>query len=177
MKRRPNSKVLKIAILAIFLMVVPATRASDEADVRGMVQAIFQQLKARDYTALYESLPSTSRSRMTRDTFTNALKKAQDMYVLERMNVGPVRVVNDLAVVDTVIYGRLVIPFESEGKIVVQQYLVREDGKWRVATGNRGIIKRFLASNPSFARRFPLREPRIYVKQKGNWVEFRPGRS
>lgn len=177
MKHTANVKVMKVALLAVLMIAPPAARASAETEVRDTVHTVFLQLKSRDYTALYESLPSASRSRMSREKFTDALKRAQDMYVLERMTVGPVRVAKDLAVVDTVIYGRVVSPIETEGKIVVQQYLVREDGKWRVATGNRGAIKRFLATNPSFARKFPLREPRIYVKQNGNWVPFRSAAS
>ena len=55
---------------------------------------------------------------------------------------------------------------------MVQQYLVREDGKWRVATGDSGTINRFLASNPAFRAKFPIRQPRVYVKQGNNWVEF-----
>jgi hypothetical protein len=87
------------------------------------------------------------------------------MYVLDRMDVGQVRLSGNIAVVDTVLYGRLVSPFETEGKIVVQQYLVREGGRWRVATGDRATTRSFLASNPAFGRKFPIREPRIYVKQ------------
>jgi hypothetical protein len=112
---------------------------------------------------------------MTRDRFSNALKRAQDMYVLDRMDVGQVRLAKDIAVVDTVLYGRVVAPLAAEGKIVVQQYLVREEGKWRVATGDSGTIKRFLANNPAFRAKFPIRQPRVFVKQGNKWVEFSPG--
>ncbi len=159
------------AVMFFFAMPV---QASDETDVRGTVWRVFEQLKSKDYGSLYDSLPSSSRTRMSRERFTSALKRAQDMYQLVRMDVGAVRVSNDLAVVDTVLYGRLVKPFETEGKIVVQQYLVREEGKWRVATGDSGTTRRFLNNNPVFARKFPIRQPRIYVKQNGNWVEFTP---
>jgi hypothetical protein len=81
-----------------------------------------------------------------------------------------------VAVADTVLYGRVISPIEAEGKIVVQQYLVREDGKWRVATGDSATIKKFLAGNPAFGRRFPIRQPRVYVKQNGKWIEFNPQR-
>jgi len=171
-----NKTRITLSVLAFWAVVFSpfSVRASEEAEVRGTVQRIFQQLKSRDYGSLYDSLPSSSRSRMSRDRFTNALKRAQDMYVLESIDIGPVRIANNLAVVDTVLYGRVVSPFETEGKIVVQQYLVHEDGKWRVATGDSGTIKRFLDSNPAFARRFPIRRARIYVKQNGKWVEFSP---
>ncbi|HKR59892.1 MAG TPA: hypothetical protein VJS64_09150 [Pyrinomonadaceae bacterium] len=167
-------------VLAAFVFAFPEVgRAADEAEVRSTVQRVFQQLKSHDYGALYDSLPSSSRTRMTRDRFSSALKRAQEMYVLDRIDVGQVRLAKDIAVVDTVLYGRVVMPVAAEGKIVVQQYLVREAGKWKVATGDSGTINRFLASNPAFRAKFPIRRPRIFVKQGNNWVEFsgsRPSR-
>ncbi|HAF12854.1 MAG TPA: hypothetical protein DCK99_03965, partial [Blastocatellia bacterium] len=103
----------------------------------------------------------------------NALKRAQESYNLDSINIGAVRVSGNIAVADTELYGRVITPIAAEGKIVVQQYLVREDGKWRVATGDRATIQRFLKSNPSFARKFPIRQPRLYVKQNNKWVEFK----
>ena len=167
-------KAPAIVLLAIgMLWLSPSVaRASEETDVRGVVQQVFQQLQSRDYGAVYDSLPSSTRNRMTRERFVNALKRAQDRYVLDRINIGSVRVSGNVAVADTELYGRLAKPLEAEGKIVVQQYLVREDGKWRVATGDSATIQRFLKANPAFARKFPIRAPRIYVKQDGKWVEF-----
>jgi len=147
-------------------------RASDQADVRATVQSVFEQLKSRNYEALYDSLPGASRNRMSRDRFVNALQRAQDFYQLDRMDVGAIKVMGNLAVVDTVLYGRVVNPIQAEGKIVVQQYLLREDGKWRVATGDQSTVKKFLAVNPGFAKGFTIRAPRIYVKQNDKWVEF-----
>jgi hypothetical protein len=182
LKKKMKLKEMKITkqgvlgILFLTIMMVLPAQAANEAEVRGTVQRVFQQLKSREYGALYDYLPSSSRNRMSRDRFASALKRAQDMYVLDRMDVGEVRVAKDIAVVDTVLFGRVVAPISAEGKIVVQQYLVREDGKWRVATGDSSTINRFLASNPSFRAKFPIRQPRVYVKQGNNWVEFSPGR-
>jgi hypothetical protein len=164
-------------VIFAFLMLLPlAASAANDAEVRGTVQRVFQQLKSRDYTALYNSLPSASRTRMSRERFSGALRRAQDMYMLDRIEVGQVRVSNNIAVVDTVLYGRVVSPITAEGKIVVQQYLVREEGEWKVATGDTATIKRFLTSNPGFRAKFPIRQPRVYVKQGSNWVEFSPPR-
>ena len=170
-----NKRFAILIVMALLFASEPVPAAND-AEVRGTVQRVFQQLKSRDYSALYDSLPSSSRSRMSRERFSNALKRAQDMYVLDRIDVGQVRVAKDIAVVDTVLYGRLVMPVTAEGKIVAQQYLVREEGKWRVATGDSGTIKRFLANNPAFSAKFPIKQPRVYVKQGKNWVEFSPPR-
>jgi len=149
-------------------------RASEESDVREVVQQVFRQLQSRDFGSVYDSLPSSSRTRMSRDRFISALKRSQDRYALDRINIGAVRVSGNIAVADTELYGRISSPFPAEGKIVVQQYLVREEGKWRVATGDTGTINRFLKTNPAFARKFPIRQPRIYMKQGDNWIEFKP---
>ena len=147
---------------------------SDESDVRGAVQRIFDQLKAGQYAALYDGLPSGTRARLPRDRFINGLQNTRNLFQLDRIEIGGVRVAGNLAVVDTVMYARLAQPLNAEGKLVVQQYLVREDEKWRVATGDRATIDRFLKSNPSFARKFPIKRPRAFIKQDDKWVEFNP---
>jgi hypothetical protein len=162
---------------ALLPLVIAATsmvaQSSEETAVRSLVQQVFSQLQSHDYSSVYDSLPSATRTRMSKPRFISALQRAQDRYALDRIDIGKVRVSGNLAVVDTELFGRISQPFAAEGKIVVQQYLVREDGKWRVATGDNGTIQRFLKSNPSFARKFPIRQPRIYVKQNNKWVEFK----
>jgi len=159
-----------VIALSVFSGVV--VRASDQSDVRATVQNVFEQLKSRNYDALYDFLAGGSRNRMSRDRFVSALQRAQDFYQLDRMDIGAVKVMGDLAVVDTVLYGKVVAPIEAEGKIVAQQYLLREGGKWRVATGDQSSVKKFLADNPGFSKGFKIRAPRIYVKQNGAWAEF-----
>jgi hypothetical protein len=164
--------VAALVLTAGFCLTPDVALASDEGDVRGVVQQVFQQLQSRDFGSVYDSLPSSTRTRTSRDRFVSALKRSQDRYILDRIAIGAVRVSGNLAVADSELYGRLAKPIEAEGKIVVQQYLVREDGKWRVATGDNTTIQRFLKANPTFARKFPIRQPRIYMKQNGKWVLF-----
>jgi len=168
--------VLSFAILAFaFVSSQTLVKGASQADVRATVQNVFEQLKSRNYSALYDLLPGASRNRMSRERFVGALQRAQDFYQLERMEIGAVKVTGDLAVVDTVLYGRVVAPFEAEGKIVAQQYLLREEGKWRVATGDQSAVRKLIAANPGF-KGFRIRQPKIYVKQNEKWVEFNPGR-
>jgi len=166
--------LLMLLIVCALLASSASVHASDESDVRDTVNRVFEQLKSHDYGSLYDALPSSSRNRMSRDRFVNALQRAQGIYELERLEVGPIKVAGNLAVVDTVLFGSVTVPVQAEGKIVVQQYLVREDGKWRVATGDQGTIKKFLAANPGFTKGFRIRAPRIFVKQDGKWLEFSP---
>jgi hypothetical protein len=162
-----------LSVTLLILLVAPAgVRASDQTEVRSTVQSVFEQLKSHDYSSLYDLLPGSARNRMSRDRFVSALQRAQDFYQLDRMDIGATKIMGDLAVVDTVLYGRVVNPIQAEGKIVVQQYLLREDGKWRVATGDQSTVKRFLAANPAFSKGFKIQPPRIYVKQNNKWVEF-----
>ena len=164
--------VCNIVIAVLFISAGAVVKASDQSDVRATVQNVFEQLKSHNYEALYDFLPDASRSRMSRDRFVNALQRAQDFYQLDRMDIGAVKVMGDLAVVDTVLYGRVVAPIQAEGKIVAQQYLLREGGKWRVATGDQSSVRKVLADNPGFSKGFKIRLPRVYVKQNGAWVEF-----
>jgi hypothetical protein len=175
---RIKNNRLQITAFAALLLLLSAPvsfvgQSSQESAVRAVVQQVFSQLQSHDYSSVYDSLPSSTRTRMPKSRFVSALQRAQDRYVLDRIGIGNVRVSGDLAVVDTELFGRISQPFPAEGKIAVQQYLVREDGKWRVATGDNGTIQRFLKSNPAFARKFPIRQPRIYVKQDNKWVEFK----
>ena len=172
--KRMTGITIKTAVIIIIAAMggLNVSRASDQADVRNTVQRVFDQLKSHNYNGLYDVLPGSARSRMSRDRFTNALQRAQDIYELDRMDVGAVRVAGNLAVVDTVLYGRVVKPIQAEGKIVAQQYLVREDGQWRVATGDQSTVRKFLAENPAFSKGFRIRPPRVYIKQDGKWVEF-----
>ena len=170
------NKIISTTVLtfALLLSVASSARvlASDEAEVRGVVQSIFQQLRSGEYEKLYDALPASSRSRISRERFADALRRSSGMYHLERMEIGAVRVSGNIAAVDTVMYGSVERPVQAEGQIVAQQYLVREDGAWRVATGDRATVRRFLAANPGFARKFPLREPRVFVKRDGQWVDL-----
>lgn len=170
-----------IAVLFAFVVICTAGQrasavVSDESDARATIQSVFDQLKSGNYAALYDSLPSSSRSRITKDRFVSGLKRTSDLYQLQRIEIGAVRVSGDLAVADTTMYARVNKPLNADGKLVVQQYLVREDGRWRVATGDNGTINRFLKANPSFAKRFPIRNPKAYINQNGKWVEIPMGR-
>jgi len=160
------------SVLLSLVYGVPALSASNETEVRATVERVFQELKSKNYDALYENLPASSRTRLSRERFTSSLRRTQDTYALDRLEIGKVKASGNIATVDTVFYGRLLKPFETEGKIVAQQYLVREDGKWKVATGDNATIRRFLAANPAFARQFPIRAPRVFVKKDGGWMEF-----
>lgn len=153
---------------------VPAVSAmSPESEVRATVARVFQDLKSKNYDALYDNLPESSRAHVSRERFTSGLRRSQDTYALDHLEIGKVKTSGNIAAVDTALYGKLLKPFETEGKIVVQQYLVREAGKWKVATGDNATIGRFLAANPAFARQFPIRAPRVFIKRDGSWVEFK----
>ena len=169
---RINALIRMTLVVAALALSPAIAEASAENDVRNLVQETFQQLQSRNYSAVYDSLPSATQKRMSRSRFVSALQRAQDRYALDRISIGTVRVSGDLAVADTELFGRVTSPITAEGKIVVQQYLVREGGKWRVATGDNATIQQFLKTNPAFARKFPIRQPRIYMKQGDRWVQW-----
>jgi hypothetical protein len=159
--------VLLAALLPATARVTKAA-TSDESEVRSTVQRVFDQLKSGQYGQLYDGLPSTSRARISRDRFVSGLQRIRNFYQLDRIEIG--------AVVDTTMYARVSQLFDADGKLVVQQYLIREEGSWRVATGDNATINRFLKANPTFARKFPIKRPRALINQNGKWVEIPLGR-
>lgn len=177
MKNLKNKTAL-IALLLVFAAFGASNQAaaSDESDARATLQRTFDQLKSGQYGALYDVLPSSSRSRITKDRFVSGLQRTSDTFRLDRIEIGAVRVSGDLAVADTTMYAHVNKPFNADGKLVVQQYLVREGGQWRVATGDNATVNRFLKANPSFARRFPIKRPKAYILQNGKWIEMPLGR-
>jgi hypothetical protein len=160
------------ASIVILLIAASAWAAapSDQSEVRAAVQHIFDQLKNGEYESLYDSLPASARSRISRERLVQGLQRTHDNFQLQRIEIGPVRVSGNLAVVDTTMYAHVAKPFDADGKLVVQQYLIREDGSWKVATGDTATINRFLQSNPSFGKRFPIKRPEAFVYQDGKWV-------
>jgi hypothetical protein len=174
-KMKPKQFIrMFVALLAFAVFSFPARAASEATDVRAAMERAFTQLRTGDYRALYDALPMASRQRISREGFMNGLQRARDSYgmELERLDIGAVHVGRDVAVVETVMYGRVRQPIEGAGKVVARQYLVREDGQWRVAVGARSVVQPLLAREPKFARQYPLREPRIYLERDGRWIDL-----
>lgn len=140
---------MAVAVAAVPVAAVPVPGPEDE--VRTVVQRSFQQLKDGEYSALYDGLPAAAQKRVTRASFVANLKQSRNLYRLDNLEVGTVRVNGNTATADTVMYGRVLKPQENEGKIVVRQSLVREGGAWHLAVNNTS--------------------PRIYIKRDGRWVE------
>ena len=168
--------VLFAVAIALGIGVSADATPSDEGDVRNTIQHVFDQLKSGEYGGLYDSLPSSSRNRISKDRFVSGLQRTSNLYQLQRIQIGAVRVSGNLAVADTTMFAHINKPFDADGKLVVQQYLIREDGHWRVATGDNTTVNRFLQANPTFARRFPIKRPTAYVNKDGKWVEVPLGR-
>jgi hypothetical protein len=148
--------MIKRSLVIVFLVVVAtvsatAKRPNDDADVRASVKGSFQLLKDGNYSELYDALPSAARKRTTREGFVRQMKRTRNLYRLDSVEVGKVRVNGNTATADTTMYGRVLKPNEAEGKIVVRQQLVREGGTWRLGV-NMG-------------------SPQIYIKRDGKWVD------
>ena len=163
-----------LAVAALAAAHARAAQAQDEGEVRRTMQEAFDRMRAGDFGALYDVLPSASQRRVSRERFVSALGRTREVFELDRLEIGTVRVAGDLAVVDTTLYARLLQPVQGEGKVVARQYMVREGGRWRVTTGDRSTVQPLLDAHPRFARQYPPQEPRIYLMRNGRWVSVGP---
>lgn len=175
MIKRRTLFFLLILLVAFSPFIKTATAMDDEraAEVRRVIEQSFRQLQAGDYNSLYDLMPSASQKRISRERFVNSLQRTRGLYELNRLQINSVHTAGDLAVIDTTIFGRVKQAADIEGKIIARQYLVRENGSWRVTAGDRASVQPLLAANTQFARRYPPHEPRVLIKQNGRWVDAR----
>jgi len=139
------------------------------------VKAFFELLKSEKYDALYLHLPSRMQERFTQAQFTASVKRIGDHIILARIDIGRIQQKGNYAVVDTTLYGTLresvTIQGErvSDGRVLVQQLLIKEGADWKVITADDRVKAFFLREEPNFTKDFQLESPRLEFKQKGKW--------
>src|SRR5205085_465506 len=101
-------RIISIPVLAL-LSATTATRAapSNQSEVRAAVQRIFDQLKNGQYEALYDALPASARTRLSRERLVSGLQRTRNLYQLQRIEIGTVSVSGNLAVVDTTMFAHI----------------------------------------------------------------------
>ncbi len=153
---------------------------------RAAVQGFFTLLKSQQYASLYDYLPSRLQQQVTPEQLAESLKRLGSYILIDRMEIGRVQQIGDFAVIDTTIYGLLKRPIEidgvqvKEGRVSAQQYLFKENNRWRVVTADSRTRDFFLKENPQFNRQFQFSQPRFEFKQGDRWTPLiramRPGR-
>jgi hypothetical protein len=174
-----NPKLIGSIFIALALLLFSGTAVTltnaQGKDPRSAVQGFFSLLKAQKYAEIYDALPAELQQQTTREKLAAGLKRLDGFIAIERLEVGRVQQRGDFAVVDTTIYGSLKKPLNfngeevKEGRTSVQQYLLKENGKWKVATADNRSQDFFLKRNPDFKKQFQLTAPQFAFKQQGQW--------
>lgn len=168
--------------LAIASTAFIAQAQNKAGDARSTVQSFFSLLKAQKYAELHDFLPSQLQKQTTREQLAESLKRLDQFLTIQRMEISRVQQRGDFAVVDTIIYGSLKRTMNlngeevKEGRVSVQQYLLKEDGRWRITTADKRSTDFFLKRNPEFKQQFQLIQPQFALKQNGKWTPLgQPG--
>jgi hypothetical protein len=170
--------MLVICLAATCPSVYPQNK-NQPKDARAAVQTFFSLLKSQQYEPLHEFLPSQLQRQITPAQLALSLKRLDSFIAIERMDIGRVQQKGDLAVIDTTIYGRLKKPLNlngeeiRQGRITVQQYLFKENERWKIATADNRTRDYFLSRHPEFNKQFQFTEPRFELKQTGGWMAMR----
>ena len=116
-----NSLPIILILTLVLLLATTAAFAapSDQSEVRAAVQHIFNQLKSGEYEALYDALPASARTRISRERLVQGLQRSQNAFQLQRIEIGTVSLSGNLAVVDTTMFAHIAKPFDGDGKLVV----------------------------------------------------------
>ena len=173
---------LLCCIFAIAFISFAAQAQNKTGDARGTVQNFFSLLKAQKYAELHNFLPSQLQKQTTREQLAESLKRLEQFLTVQRLEIGRIQQRGDYAVVDTMIYGSLKRAINlngeevKEGRVSVQQYLLKEEGKWRITTADNRTRDFFLKRNPEFKQQFQLTQPQFALKQNGKWAPLgQPG--
>ena len=170
-----NLKSIRFTFTALALLSFGAVALAQGKDPRNAVQNFFSLLKTQKYAELYDALPAELQKQTTREQTIAGLNRLGAFIAVERLEVGRVQQRGDFAVVDTTIYGTLKKPMNfngeeiKEGRTSVQQYLLKENGKWKVASADNRSQDFFLKRNPDFKKQFQLTTPQFAFKQLGQW--------
>lgn len=171
--------LLLLLVLTAPMKALPAGRASQahdqsEAAVAQSVKRAFELLRAHDYRNAYLALPNEVRKATTLQNFMAELREAEARYAAERIEVKDIQVAGNFALAHTTMYGRTFYPRRAEGKIVIQQLLVLEDGTWRVATSYKGFYKLLKKQQPELAKKYRIRTARVYMRDGNEWLDVTP---
>ncbi len=165
-----------LCLLPVLLLTSVSAPAQTKATTpRAAVESFFTLLKAQKYEALYDFLPSEFQQQINREQLDQSLKRLNSFLLIEKLEISRVQEQKEFAVVDTIIYGRLKQPRVineieiTEGRVNVQQFLFRENGRWKLATADNRSQSFFLKRNPDFNKQFQLTRPRFEFKQNGKW--------
>jgi hypothetical protein len=164
-----------IACSALVISSGAAQNSNQSKDARAAVNKFFLLLKSRSYPALYDYLPSDLQRQITREQLSLSLKRLESFILIEKMEIGRVQERGDYAIADTTIYGKLIRPMKlpneeiRDGRIIVQQYLFKENGQWKVASADSRTQANFLKRNPDLAKQFQFNPPKFEFKQNGEW--------
>ncbi|MBK9314855.1 MAG: hypothetical protein IPM55_11520 [Acidobacteria bacterium] len=157
-------------------MTATAQKNATKESARGAVVRIFALLKAGEYAEIYQYLPNSMQQRTTREQLDQSLSRLQNFLLIDRITVGKTQQSGETAVVETTILGRLKRPLTvngatiSEGRVIAQQILAKEDGQWKLITADNRTRDLFLKEHPDFKNNFRLTEPQLFFRQNGKWM-------
>lgn len=152
-----------------------AQNSNQSKDARAAVNKFFSLLKSRSYPALYDFLPNDLQKQITREQLSLSLKRLETFILIEKMEIVRIQERGDFAIADTTIYGKLIKPMKlpneeiRDGRIQVQQLLLKENGQWKVASADSRTQSSFLKRNPDFNKQFQFNPPKFEFKQNGEW--------
>ena len=151
---------------------------SDEKAVRAAVTRFFSLLRGGRYRELHELLPSSFRSQTTPEEMERSLRRLGEFIRLESLTIGEVRLEGEVAVAETTITGRLMRQLPTRpagepsarpaagvgrGRVIAWQYLVREAGRWRVASADNRSQQLFFQRHPGIREKLAVPGPRFEV--------------
>jgi hypothetical protein len=179
MKRYTRQTTL-LLFFSLVIISEPLASVNAEKSIRGAIQRYFTLLKTGRYGQLYDSLPLVFQKQSTREEVAASLGRLGEFLKLERIEIGEIEQRGDVAVASTTIFGALPRPITlnnreiRQGRVSSRQYLIRENGVWKIASANERTLRAFMKAHPEVETLFPQTHTRFELLSDGKWIRM-PG--
>lgn len=178
MKRYTRQLLLLLLMLGIVRE--PLATVNEETAIRGAIQRYFTLLKTGRYAQLYDSLPVSFQQQANREEVARSLGRLGEFLKLEQIEIGKIEQRGEIAVATTTILGALTRTITinnreiRQGRVSSQQYLIRENRVWKIASANERTLRAFMKDHPEVEKLFPQTLTRFELLSDGKWIKM-PG--
>ncbi|MBN2134111.1 MAG: hypothetical protein JW737_00120 [Acidobacteria bacterium] len=175
-------KKISIALLLISLLLqsVILAQKTDE-ELLGEVQSAYAKYSTAlimgEFKTAYDCLSSSQKKTTNYKLFVEANEKMSKVTNLKASQLSSLKMKGKYAAAKAVIYLDF-IPEDKDkqvlnGKIETPVYFIKENGEWKIATGEEENMKIFLKQHPDAAKLMEPFKTQVYYKQKGIWIGFK----
>lgn len=174
-------KIITVSIFIILSLTFSTSADTSDTKIIENVELTYQMYAAAlmtgDFNGAYGYLSSHVQKLINYDLFVEASIEMEKISLLKGCQLSGLKIKGKYAGAKSIIYLDFLPEKEGgnilSGKIEAPIYFIRENEKWKIATGEDSSIEAFLKIHPAARKLYQPFSTQAYYKQKGYWIGFR----